>query len=101
MTPQEISAHNKAIAAKLVALQEQEKALYSEAIPPVAVGETVAYNHGKATTAIIQSVKPYLSNTSLMFIGTLAIVRKDGTLGQVVKFRASDYIGFVQDKFKK
>jgi hypothetical protein len=101
MTPQEMSAHNKAIVAQILALQEQEKELYKKVIPPVIEGEYVDYNHGKSTRAVIISVSPFLSSSSIMFQGLLAPVRKDGTIGFLVKYRASDYIQFVQDKFNK
>ena len=99
MTPKEMSAHNKEIAAKILALQEQERELYKKVIPPVSEGEYVDYNHGKSTRAVIISVYPFLSNSSIMFQGLLAPVRKDGIIGFSVKYRASDYIRFVQDKF--
>jgi hypothetical protein len=101
MTPKEISAHNKAIAAKIVALNKEIASLYGEVVPPVEVGETVNYNFAKSTKAIVKKVTPHVSGESMMFIGYLCPILKEGNEGRAISYRASDYIGFVQDKFNK
>jgi hypothetical protein len=101
MTPKEMSAHNKAIAAQIKTLKEQGAKYYSEVIPPVQVGETVNYNHGKSTQAVIKKVTPYVSGESMMFIGFLCPIKKDGTEGISVAYRSSDYVGFVKEKLNQ